>query len=139
MRPQNPPQVNRSKAKPFSVLVSAPLVILGPVWIPMGPVHSCWALRPGDTARGARSRTAHFPKTHPTQRPTHSTRWGWTLSARRRSFHWTLECAPGTPASPACSSGRCPSRLSAAQCRHFSASGSRHSRCCQKVESFTYN
>ena len=67
-------------------------------------------------------------------RGTHSTRWGWTPSARRRSFRWPRECAPGTPASRACSSSRCPSHLSAAQCPRSSASGSPRSRCCRRGE-----
>ena len=42
--------------------------------------------------------------------------------------------APGTPASHACSSSQCPSRLSAAQCPRSSASGSPRSRCCRRRE-----
>ena len=113
---------------------SGPFGQLGPPLIPVGPAQSCRAPCPGAKARGGRSCPRHLPQTRPAQHPTYSTRWGWTPSARRRSFRWPRGCERGTPASRACSSARCPSRLSAAQCPRSSASGSRRSRCCRRGE-----
>ena len=63
---------------------------------------------------------------------THSTRWGWRPLAGTASGHWAAGCGPGRPASPGCSSSRCPSPLSAARCLSFSASESRHSPHCSE-------
>lgn len=134
MRPQNPPQVNRSREKPFSVLWLRPYGHLGPT---LDPCRSCDFCRvPGSGCLVREEGASHtvYSKHRPSQSPTYSTRWGWTPSAGRRSSRWPRGCAPGTPAAPACSSGRCPSRLCAARCRRSSASGCPHSRCCQRME-----
>lgn len=83
------------------------------------PVDSC---RP--PAQGGCSRVAPPPAL------TYSTRWDWTQPAGRRCAHWALGRARGTPGARACSSGRYLSRLSAARCQRFGASGCLHSRCC---------
>lgn len=69
------------------------------------------------------------------RRDTHSTRWGWRPPAATACGRWAAGCAPGTPASHACSSCRCPSPPCAARCPSSGASGSRHSQCCPKQES----
>ena len=128
------PSTSRAERNPEMCSASGPFGQLGPPLIPVGPAQSCRAPCPGAKARGGRSCPRHLPQTRPAQHPTYSTRWGWTPSARRRSFRWPRGCEPGTPASRACSSARCPSRLSAAQCPRSSASGSRRSRCCRRGE-----
>lgn len=128
------PSTSKAERNPETCSVSGLFGQLGPPFIPVGPAQSCRAPCPGDKARGGRLCSLHLPHTHPAQNPTYSTRWGWTPSARRRSFRWPRECAPGTPASRACSSSRCPSHLSAAQCPRSSASGSPRSRCCRRGE-----
>lgn len=67
----------------------------------------------------------------PPARPpgTHSTRWGWRPPAATACGRWAAGCAPGTPASRACSSGRCLSPPCAARCPSSAASGSPRSRC----------
>lgn len=65
-------------------------------------------------------------------RGTHSTRWGSRPPAATACGRRAAGRARGTPASRACSSGRCPSRLFAARCPSSAASGSRRSRCCGK-------
>lgn len=117
---------------------SGPLGHPGPTLDPCGSCDLGGVPGPGCLVVGrGQGRGCHIvstPKTDPAQSPTYSTRWGSTRSAGRRSSRWPRECARGTPASPACSSCRCPSRLCAARCQRSSASGCPHSRCCPRTK-----
>lgn len=117
---------------------SGPLGHLGLTLDPCGSCYLCRVPGPGCLVVGRRwGRGCHIQstlKTDPAQSPTYSTRWGSMRSAGTRSSRWPRECAPGTPASRACSSCRCPSRLCAARCQRSSASGCPHSRCCPRTK-----
>ena len=90
------PSTSRAERNPEMCSASGPFGQLGPPLIPVGPAQSCRAPCPGAKARGGRSCPRHLPQTRPAQHPTYSTRWGWTPSARRRSFRWPRGCEPGS-------------------------------------------